>query len=61
MLAGQLASLGVHRLLKAQVILPDEGWFPEDYEGTTEAARRSLGSPLRGHEDRPILDRTRSL
>ena len=33
---------GVNRLLKAQVILPDEGWFPEDYEGTTDGARRLL-------------------
>ena len=31
---------GIDRLLKAQVILPDEDWFPEEYEGTADDACR---------------------
>ena len=34
--------IGVDQLLKAQVILPNEDWFPEDYEGTADDARRLL-------------------
>ena len=33
---------GVDRLLKAQVALPDDDWFPENYDGTVDDARRLL-------------------
>ena len=33
---------GTDRLLKAQVVLPDDDWFPEQYEGTTDDARQLL-------------------
>ena len=38
-LAGQF---GLDRLLRAEVVLPDEQWFPKSYEGTPEDARRFL-------------------
>jgi hypothetical protein len=34
--------LGADRLLKARVILPDDHWFPKDYEGTPDDARRLM-------------------
>lgn len=33
---------GVDRLLKAEVVLPDDDWFPEDYDDTKDDARRLL-------------------
>ena len=33
---------GADRLLKAQVVLPDDRWFPERYDGTVDDARRLL-------------------
>ena len=33
---------GIDRLLKAEVVLPDDHWFPEDYQGTADDARRLL-------------------
>jgi hypothetical protein len=38
-LAGQF---GMNRLLRADVVLPDDQWFPDSYEGTPENARRFL-------------------
>jgi HEAT repeat protein len=33
---------GIDRLLKAEMVLPDDHWFPDQYEGTTDDARRLL-------------------
>ena len=33
---------GAGRLLKAQVVLPDNQWFPDDYDGTVGDARHLL-------------------
>lgn len=38
-LAGQF---GLNRLLRTAVVLPDDQWFPDDYAGTPEDARRFL-------------------
>ena len=33
---------GTDRLLKDQIVLPDDQWFPERYEGTPDDARQLL-------------------
>ena len=33
---------GANRLLKARVVLPDDHWFPDRYDGTVDDARRLL-------------------
>ena len=33
---------GADRLMKAETILPDDDWFPEQYDGTQDDARRLL-------------------
>ena len=51
---------GIDRLLKAEVVVPADGWFP----GIRRHGRRCpppLGSPCWFHADRPVVDPDQSL